>query len=392
MKNQQIFIPPQNNMEGGDLTGGAKGEGESRTGEEEQMEEQEKVPPVKFSDFKSITSQQAEVEDDGEDELTQQEVDKKKAAKKEEEVKKEEKVKEEEETKSAKVEQQETKREKSTSDERDYADLPENVIPIFKKMSNESFNALKPVYLAHGKLQEEVKKKETEIAELKKGKVSLPESYFEHPQGYLLDPEYTQAEVNTNLSQQILNHWNQQLILIRQGKPWQDLGEDQKGNIIALSPKQPTENDEIAVMNYINFAHQQLVKNQSKMETAAERFKSRHTEDIKLLKEAETTYFPDFDKPEHPTSGIQKQVIEALPASMRKHPLASVLAKTAAANALLRAEILNLKGGVKPPTDTKEDKTVTNGPKKGQVGGGTGKQNNSQPEVKFSTFRNLIER
>src|SRR6266705_2625892 len=108
-------------------------------------------------------------------------------------------------------------------------------------MSNESFNVLKPIFIEHEKQKETLKKKDTEIENLKQGKIVLPDSYYEHPQGYLLDPVFTQAEVNTQFSQQVLNHWNVQLAKIRKGEPWNDLIVDPKtGNASLSAAKEPT--------------------------------------------------------------------------------------------------------------------------------------------------------
>ena len=275
-----------------------------------------------------------------------------------------------------------------TNEGRDYSGLPEADIPIFKRMGNDAFAKFKPIYLEHTQLKETVKQKDAKIAELQKGVPVLPDYYFEHPQGFLLDPTYAQEEANTDLAGKIVQHWSLQLAKIRRGEQWQDLTEDPKtGKLLVDKPQAATAEAEAAVGQYLMSTQQQLMEQRQKLNNITQTFSARHKSDLDMLKEGEAKYFPDFDKPDHPTANIQKEVLKALPPSFRSSPLASVLAKTAAANAILRAEIAELKKlqGAKSAGGNGKGKQPT----KSQVGS-TASGGAAKHEVTFKDFQEVL--
>ena len=60
-------------------------------------------------------------------------------------------------------------------------------------MSNDAFAWVKPQLLERKNLAKVLSNKDAEIANLKSGKAQLPDSYFEHPQGFVLAPDYNEA-------------------------------------------------------------------------------------------------------------------------------------------------------------------------------------------------------
>jgi len=148
-------------------------------------------------------------------------------------------------------------------------------------------------------------------------------------------------------------------------------------------PQAATAEAEAQVGGYLTACQQQLMEQNRKLADITKNFAEKHKTDLELLKQGEAQYFPDFDKPEHPTAAIQKEVLKALPPSFRSSPLASVLAKTAAANAMLRAEIESLKKSV----PAANNKPVKKQPTKSQASGSGAE---SKSTVKFSDFQDLL--
>jgi len=190
----QMFVPAENNLTGGsggeaqeeesqEIAAESKEESSEEKQEEVKEEKEEEKSDVKFGDFFKA---QGTERDNLEEESKQKSVEKKEEKPKEEVEKKEE----------VKVEEKPS---------RDFSGLPDEVIPLFKKMGNESFAKLKPIFIEHSQLKDVVKQKDAKIAELQKGVPVLPDHYFEHPQGYLLDPTFAQEEANTDLANKIVN-------------------------------------------------------------------------------------------------------------------------------------------------------------------------------------------
>jgi hypothetical protein len=375
----QMFVPSSDGQIGGAPGGEALSEEETQT--EEQGEQEEGKAEAETNADKA-----AEEADTGKKEVKFSNFLDAAGAASERENSEDEALQKQKPT--AKGQQQQTtpKTEQQQAPARDYAGLPEEVVPLFKGMSNKSFEKLKPIYLEHLQHQEIIKQKDAKITELQKGVVALPEYYFEHPQGYLLDPTYAQAEANETLAKNVVSHWSLQLARIRRGEQWQDLIEDEKGNIRMDKPQAATSEAEAMVGNYLMACQQQYLKAQNELEQVTKSFSTKHKEDLTLLKEGEAKYFPDFDKPDHPTAAIQKEVLKALPPSFRSSPLASVLAKTAAANAMLRAEIAELKKG-KPGAGN--GKATNKQPTKNRTGAASGSEAKGE-EVKFSDFTQML--
>ena len=79
-----------------------------------------------------------------------------------------------------------------------------------------------------------LKTKDTEIGNLKQGKVIVPDSYYyEHERAYTLTPEYENAVVAANEAQVVYNHWEQQLNSVREGaKTFKTLTRGQNGALV----------------------------------------------------------------------------------------------------------------------------------------------------------------
>jgi hypothetical protein len=114
--------------------------------------------------------------------------------------------------------------------QRDYTKYTPEDVSFLKKLPNNTFNAVVPIL---DKLYAERRAKEETAGELKKLRENpnaLPESWYEHEQGYTLSPEYQQANHYLERANIEANHWEQQLIAIRSKQPWSELQYDQRTN------------------------------------------------------------------------------------------------------------------------------------------------------------------
>jgi hypothetical protein len=92
-------------------------------------------------------------------------------------------------------------------------------------------------------------------------------------------------------------------------------------------------------------------------------------EGISKVRQAEAELFPGYEKDDHPTKKLQQGVIQALPESLRESPLAGLLAKVSASNALLAAEVTHLKTELAKKTGIAADAAAAQ-PKKGAFANG----------------------
>ena len=89
---------------------------------------------------------------------------------------------------------------------RDYSGLSEREVQMFKGMTRTAFETLKPIYLEHKQLKDEIKTRDTRIKALEDSKETLPSSWYEHENAYVLSPEFAQLSSNLDTSQAIAKH------------------------------------------------------------------------------------------------------------------------------------------------------------------------------------------
>lgn len=224
---------------------------------------------------------------------------------------------------------------------RDYTDIPVEHQELFKKMSNDAYNLLKPLYIESKKQSDIVKTKDTEIAELKKNRI--PDSYHEHEAGYILHPEYIQLATNQKNLQSFASHWEQQLVNIREGKPWNEIVQDKVTGQYVLGPDiTAIPQHEAHVIRNLTHVQGQLQGMSEKVTNFSNGFKGRVTEATQQVREAEKQFFGAYEDPENPAKDIIKHAYEQIPAVYRNSPLAPLLAKAITACVQQKAIITEL--------------------------------------------------
>lgn len=219
-----------------------------------------------------------------------------------------------------------------TTTERDLTGFEENEQKVLRAMSNEAFDYIRPRLLENKKLGEVVRKKDEEIANLKVGKQIMPESYYEHPEAFVLSPEYNTNIQLLNVAERIAQHWKAQFANIRKGEDWTDIDIDIKtGRLVFGKPQKATAEAEAEVMDFMSHASQQIQNFQGKVHNIRNSFKEKHAKDVSVLKEAEDKHFAAYKDPKHPYAPVMKTIEENIPASLRNSPLAPFVVKASTA-------------------------------------------------------------
>lgn len=220
------------------------------------------------------------------------------------------------------------------TDARDFTGIDEADQPLFTKMSNESFAKLKPIYITHKEQTVKLQQKDAEIAELKKGKTTIPDSYYEHPQGFVLTPEFGEVASKVNQSQQVLQHWENELTKVRGGAAkFNMLLRDQQGNFVTQEVP-ADEKAEVTLLNMLDFARNQYNEFNSELKSIARTYSEKSRDASTWVSNFEKQTFPMFDDPKFTAAltPLVDQVIKNLPAPYRNSPTARVLAKSLVLN------------------------------------------------------------
>lgn len=221
------------------------------------------------------------------------------------------------------------------SNARDVSDLDDEDKPLFKQMSNEAFNKLKPIVKEHKALKQQVE-------QLKQGRV--PESYYEHPDAYILTPEFRSAAENVQRANLIYNHWVNQLQAVREGaREFDYLDTDPKTGQYVVSQKIAADvKSETQLLTYVNYAQNLMMNARAGLQQVQAGYNNYHAQAVNAIKQQENQYFSAFDKPENKDTyaPLIRQQLEIIPPSFRSSPIAMAYAKSLVLNGVL-AKLLN---------------------------------------------------
>jgi hypothetical protein len=225
-------------------------------------------------------------------------------------------------------------------------------------MGNDAFAALKPLILSQ---QEEIKKRDEQITNLKVGKI--PDSYYEHERAYMLTPEFEQAVSAANEAEVVYRHWEQQLNEVRSGaKTFKPLVRNTQGQLVYGNDMPADANAETKLMSLFNSSHNQLLTFNGKLAAVSESYKGNYQQGKQWVEEINNKGFsPKFSDPKDPYHVAAKDYInKTMPAAFRSNPLSDTLARSIITNAEMYKLLVQADQMLK-------DKGVTGKPANGKV-------------------------
>lgn len=179
---------------------------------------------------------------------------------------------------------------------RDYSGLTEQEQLLAKRMSNEAFAYVKPRLQELAKLKQEYKELETKFLNTS-SKNTLPDSYLEHDQAFILDAEYQQAVNNIGQLQGEANFIEEQLIKCKNGDSWTNIeGYGQDGKPI-LKEYAPGPKAELYLSNLYTRAQFNIQQNQAFAQNFVKEFKGQQEQRKALISKFEKDYFPMYEDP-----------------------------------------------------------------------------------------------
>ncbi len=287
-------------------------------------------------------------------------------------------------------------------DKRVYDDIPESLRPIFKKLHNEPFNTFKPLIKELETTKAELETTKKSLQEVKKG--ALPDNYYEHEQGYILAPEFTQASNIASRAEQIANHWESQFERIRKGEAtYQEVEINPRtGELYLSAPLAVTPQSEKQVESWMKGSQSQLMERQFAVRSIAEKHATTHKESVSQVNDFEKAAFKVFSEGDNAKSWepvVKDTITKTFPAPFRNNPLASGYAKALLTIDILGKQLKALKDGKPAEVKTDDGKKVSvddkkkAGPSAGDManagGGGASKDDD---EVTIDDFKAVKER
>lgn len=164
---------------------------------------------------------------------------------------------------------------KEAPKEFDYTGHDEQETYILKNMSVE---ARKHV----SKLMKENK----ELAANKSG------TYMQHPDAYVLDPQFSKLNEDVSFLEREAAHWESQLLKIENGEKWNPLqGFDKNGQPVYGAAQDPTTTDKIKISRFLNDISSQYRNKQTELQQFAGNYKSRIQQDSQAIQQERARRF-----------------------------------------------------------------------------------------------------
>lgn len=250
--------------------------------------------------------------------------------------------------------------------ERDYSGFTDEEIAYFKKMGNDTFDWIAPIYRKYksGQPPEDVTSKLTDYE--KRLKEAEERQWFDHPDSYQLSDEYRQAQQTYGEAQAVAQHWQQQLVAVDGGaKEYTGLRYDANGQIVTVKvPVTPATRADL--IQRMQVAQSDVATVRQEMEAV----KGTHSKRYGTYKGTlEEIYEKNFKPHEAVLKKHYDKIIEGFPAWFRNRPEARLLAASLASNEVI-TEHYNGQAGTQAATQIFQNASASAGPTKAALGSG----------------------
>lgn len=283
--------------------------------------------------------------------------------------------------------------------QRDYSGLADDEAALFKNMSNDAYNKLRPIHDEYKKIKPELETVKAKLADAEKGIVKLPDNYYEHEHGFLLSPEFGRASETINKAGAVLQHWKNQLTKVRSGnaETFTRLGIDREtGEFFETAPQPITKETEELVNSFVDGAQAQLAKQQVKLQTLIEGHGAKAKEAKDWIGNFESSTFKIIDNNVE-LQNMVKDTISKFPAAYRSNPMAAAFAKSLVLNAKLGQFLSQVAAQQQQNDDstgkekkvTQQKKQTRQGPSAAEIAaeGGGKKSTDSGDDVSVEDFQ-----
>lgn len=285
------------------------------------------------------------------------------------------------------------------SGQKDLSDIPEEHHKAFKRMSQKTFELLKPIYLEHKAQKEILETQKAEIERIKSG--AIPDNYYEHERGYTLTPEFEQAATRYQLAGDIVSHWEQQLARVRAGEDTYQKIFFNNGELILGDPTAASKSTEAEILKAIALTRDQFTSARAKLEALGETHKTKVAESVNAVRAFEDKSFPVFtgEQGKKLEPLVKDTINKIVPPAFRNNPLASGYAKAIIMVHELNKQLQKLKSSGTAEGTTTTGKTATGtvsadaakaGPTNSNMGTGGGEAKGK--EVSYDDFQEVMSR
>jgi len=202
---------------------------------------------------------------------------------------------------------------------RDLDGLDEREQRLFKNMAREAYDELYPFYKkfkGKDKDLEELPTLREKLAAAEKA-TPKPASYYDHEDAYLLQQEYRDALVQGRTLRDVQEHWQEQLVNIKEGKPFYDLSADANGQLQRSAPIDPSPRAEAQILGLLAQVTQAQQTHQAKLESIKAETRNQFTTYKSSIENVHNQLFGKYKDQLGPAAA---KVLEKFPEHTRSRP------------------------------------------------------------------------
>lgn len=211
-----------------------------------------------------------------------------------------------------------------TQTTRDYSIFDPADVDALKKLPNGAFNRFRDTFVEAKKNKEELETLRKEVSSKPKEPVYL----YEHPEGYMLQPEFTNLLTQEDQSNQLVNFYQDQLAKASEGEDFQFVNEQGQIQEVKLNGRVNGRANALLQVELNKY-----VQYQQQAKLAVQQFQTRYKQGVltvnQQLKQLEDKFFPGFDEtklsPEDKT--VYDYAHQITPEPLRNSPQTRILAK-----------------------------------------------------------------
>ena len=242
---------------------------------------------------------------------------------------------------------------------RDYTGLTPAEVKVFKSMSNEAYNYLRPLY-------DKWKQKQSEEENLKKQIEELSNRHwYEFDGAYKLSDDYKTLAQNLESLTFEENYWKEQLARAESGQPVELLTDiDENGQYVVGEPQEPTPQIKAQLIAYLTKAQALKDRVSSELTNYEKTFKTRIGGFYNQLNELDKIVFGKLDMNNPNVKAAYDKWAAKMPSELRGHKAYDLLIKSMVAIEGLISRIAASEQAAKVKNDVRRTQSST-GPSAG---------------------------
>jgi len=259
---------------------------------------------------------------------------------------------------------------KQKDDKRDYSMFRAEDLEFVKKSNNEAYDFLKVTLPKYYEAEKKAKTLESKAP---------PESWYQHKEAYVLSEDYQEAQNDYRYAAFEEGHWKKQLEAIKNGATEYSHLEGYYKNGNPILKNIPVSSDrlasvEIGLAQNITESAQARIASQKQAIQIQTSWNNDVTRVVDELKQAESKYYPFYDKPNENQQNIMKEISGMIPKIFQNNPLTSYVVKAGTLNVELVSLVKSLKSEIAKLKTGKADisKIGPNGSEVTPAGSSTG--------------------